>query len=108
MNGTSSETESIIGIDFVEDNGVATLDNAIFEGMPDEALVNLWLLRANIVIVEEIGVGYIDDVIQWGIEDPDLVAALLEEDPEFLSDLQTMLLASGAAALLPIYLIRNI
>lgn len=108
MNGTSSETETIIGIDFVEDNGVATLDNAIFEGMPDEALVNLWLLRANVVTVEEIGVGYIDDIIQWGLEDPDLVAELLEDNPEFISDIQTMVLASGAVALLPIYLIRNL
>ena len=80
------------------------MDNAIFEGMPDEALVNLWLLRANIVTVEEIGVGYIDDVIQWGMEDPDLVAELLEDEPELLTDLQTMTVATGAVALLSFYL----
>ncbi len=84
------------------------MDNAIFEGMPDEALVNLWLLRANIVTVEEIGVGYIDDVIQWGMEDPDLVAELLEDEPELLTDLQTMTVATGAVALLSFYLIREL
>ena len=76
--------------------------------MPDEALVNLWLLRANIVTVEEIGVGYIDDVIQWGMEDPDLVAELLEDEPELLTDLQTMTVATGAVALLSFYLIREL
>lgn len=108
MNGTSSETETIIGIDFVEDNGVTTLDNAIFEGMPDEALVNLWLIRANVVTVEEIGAGYINDIIQWGMEDPDLVAELLEDEPELLTDLQTMTVATGAVALLSFYLIREL
>ena len=76
--------------------------------MPDEALVNLWLIRANVVTVEEIGAGYINDIIQWGMEDPDLVAELLEDEPELLTDLQTMTVATGAVALLSFYLIREL
>lgn len=53
--------------------------------------------------------GYQIERTDWTMEgNCTFAVSNLEDDPEFLSDLQTMLLASGAAALLPIYLIRNI
>lgn len=49
---TSSNTQSVYHIDLVEDNGYTTLDNNLFNGMPENALVTLIVLRANIVKVE--------------------------------------------------------
>lgn len=108
LTGTPNSAGTIIGIDFVDDTGVTTLNNDLFDGMPDEALVNLWLLRANVVDLSHVGDGTIEDLIAMANEDPLLVETLLEENPEFLLLLQEMTLGCGAVAMLPFYLIRNL
>ena len=108
LNGTSAYAGTTIGIDLVDDTGVTTLNNDLFDGMPDEALVNLWLLRANIVDLSHVGDGTIEDLIAMATEDPYLVETLLEENPEFLLLLQEMTVGCGAVAMLPFYLIRNL
>ena len=97
-----------IGIDIVEDNGVTILDNGLFEGMPDEALVNLWLLRANVADLSDIEGGTLEDLIELANDDPYIMETLLEENPEYLLALQAMTLGCGAVAMLPFYLIRTL
>ena len=50
-----TQYEYIRSIDIVEDTGCAVLDNEMFDGMPDGALVTLTLLRGDIVVVETSG-----------------------------------------------------
>lgn len=108
MNGQTINSGTTIGIDIVEDNGVTILNNDLFDGMPDEAFVNLWLLRANIIDLSDVGEGTIEDLIALANEDPNLLETILEDDPEFLLALQDMTFACGAVAMLPFYLIRNL
>lgn len=52
QESTTSSAKPIYNIDLVEDNGYTTLNNDLFQGIPENALVTLILLRANIVRVE--------------------------------------------------------
>ena len=47
-----TQDEYVRSIDIVEDIGCAVLDNEMFDGMPDGALVTLTLLRGDIIVVE--------------------------------------------------------
>ena len=101
----------IIGIDFVgEDNTcVATLDDNLFEGMPDGALVNLWLIRGNIYYLyynEEITLPELVEIASYA--DLDVFARYIQEHPEFMRELRTLTIGSGSVALQPIYLVRNL
>ena len=42
---------SIINVDIVEDTGEAILNTHLFDEMPDEALVNLWLIKGNLLTI---------------------------------------------------------
>ena len=108
LTGASVGSGTTIGIDFVDDTGVTTLNNDLFNGMPDEAFVNLWLLRANIVDVSHVGDGTLENLMAMANEDPSMMETFLEENPEFLLLLQEMTLGCGAVAMLPFYLIRNL
>lgn len=108
MNGPTMNSGNTIGIDLVEDNGVAILNNSLFNGMPDEALVNLWLLRANVADISHVGDGTLENLIEKANEDPELLESLMEENPEYMFALQTMIVGCGAVAVLPFYLIRNL
>lgn len=108
MDGSSANT-SIVNSVIVEDNGLAVLgDENVFMDIPDEALVNIWLVRANVVTIDYGGPITMDDAITIVEEDPMKLNDCLKENPEFIYDLQHTTLVYGAAAHLPIYLIRNI
>lgn len=47
-----TQDEYVRSIDIVEDIGCAVLDNEMFDGMPDGALITLTLLRGDIIVVE--------------------------------------------------------
>lgn len=107
MNGITIDTTIIHHME-VADNGLTTLDDNLFSGMPDEALVNIWLVRENIVTI------YMDDdIIPWdevlkkAEEDPTDLTKLLQNNPEYLYTLQSTSIVYGAIAHLPIYLIRQ-
>ena len=100
LTGASVGSGTTIGIDFVDDTGVTTLNNDLFNGMPDEAFVNLWLLRANIVDVSHVGDGTLENLMAMANEDPSMMETFLEENPEFLLLLQEMTLGCGAVAML--------
>lgn len=82
----------------VEDTGVATLDNQMFDGIPDGAYVTLFLVRANILQVQdeegELHIGEYD----WN--------AIVEACPEV--DHQSTTIALGTAAKLSFVLVRNL
>lgn len=107
MNGQTGQS-SIANIDIVDDTGVAVLNNDLFEGIPDEALINLWLLRANIVEIDYSGDMSLLALLEMTNSEQDLIQTYLEENPEFLSSLQTTIVGTGAIAVLPMYLIRNL
>lgn len=109
----STGHESIIGIDIIDNSSydcVEVLNNALFDGMPDEALVNLWLIRGELLSLtynnEEIT---LDDLIEIANNgDPLIISSWMQENPECLYNLQTLSVGCGAVALQPIYLIRNL
>lgn len=107
MNGQTGQS-AIANIDIVDDTGVTVLNNDLFEGIPDEALVNLWLLRANIVDINYNGDISLLELLEMTNSEPELIQTYLEENPEFLSSLQTTVVGTGAIAVLPMYLIRNL
>lgn len=107
MDG-SSTGETIAHSVEVDDTGSTTLPNEIFEGMPDEALVNLWLVRANIEIVESGQSLTLPDLISVANENPESLRVFMHENPETIIALHEELsLATGAICIMPIYLIRN-
>ena len=108
MTGINNNNTHIAIMDIVDDTGVTTLNNAIFEGMPDEALVNLWFIRGNLIELHYNGDITLLDFLDMANEDPEAARHFLDENPEFLLELQTMSIGHGSVALQPIYLIRTI
>lgn len=98
------DTVSVIGTDLVDDLGGTTLNPEIFDNMPDEALVNLWLIRGNLVSIGEDGNVSLSDFV----ENSEGWSEYLEDNPEFLFQLQTTMFATGAVTMMPMYLIRNL
>ncbi len=107
MNGQTGQGP-LANIDIIDDTGIAILNNDLFDGIPDEALVNVWLLRANIVTIDYEGEITLQELLEMTEGDPDLIQTYLEENPEFLTLLQTTVVGTGAVAVLPMYLIRNL
>ena len=98
------DTISVIGIDLVDDTGGTTLNSEIFDNMPDEALVNLWLIRGNLVSIGEDGNVSLSEFA----ENSEGWSEYLEDNPEFLFQLHTTMFATGAVTMMPMYLIRNL
>lgn len=99
----------IVAGDIFKDTGVAVLDKNLFNDIPDEALVNIWLLRAN--FCRAIPTNQTDDV-------SDFINTIASKSPytenelksleSILRDVQIPMIATGSIALLPIILIRNL
>ena len=107
MNGISIDT-TIINHRETDDDGIVTLDDHIFDGMPDGALVNIWLVRGNIVIIYHEGHPITPGDLLGEIEhDPTELTTLLHENPEVSYQLHSVHLMFGAIAHLPIFLIRK-
>lgn len=108
MNGDTGNGP-IVGIDYiVDDDGDATLNNDLFNGMPNEALVNLWFLRASVVELNYGGDLTLSDFIDLVHDDPMVAQEYLENHPDIMYLLQNMSVGCGAIALLPIYLITDL
>jgi hypothetical protein len=89
----------------VDDTGIAVLDTNLFAGMPDEASVDLWLIRGNINTITGEGEISLGEVLE---SDPDLLEELLAENPELLLQLQPFMLGSGAVTHFSFFLIREL
>ncbi|MCQ2345355.1 MAG: hypothetical protein MJZ82_01125 [Paludibacteraceae bacterium] len=108
LNGVCNTNSTILGIDLVEDIGTTVLDNEIFNDIPDEALVNLWLIRGNIVEFEQNNCTSINDIIDsLAVHQEDYVD-FINNNPDFLLNLLDVIAVNGAIAVLPFYLIREL
>lgn len=78
QENTNPNFTPIYNVDLVEDNGYMTLNDNLFQGIPENAVVTLILLRANIVNVEINGESYHID--------PDLYDSSADGVSEFIAD----------------------
>lgn len=107
MDGTSTNT-TVIHYMETDDDGISTLDDNIFNGMPDGALVNIWLVRENIVTIYEDWTQITPGTILEEIENhPETFTQLIHDNPTATYQFYTTLYVFGAIAHLPIFLIRN-
>ena len=96
----------VVGIDFVDDLGSVVLDDAIFDNIPDGALVYMWLFRFDVATIE--GENNVEYSLRDILGDEDLLEELLEADPEFTFQLRNIFVLNGSVAMLPFFLIRNL
>lgn len=95
INGETENTP-VYNMCLLEDSGVATLDNAMFDNIPDRAYVTMFLVRASILQVRED-----QSLVDMQNYDWD---AIMEAYPEVLC--QTTNVAVGTAAKLSFVLVR--
>lgn len=89
---------AIYNVCLLEDSGVATLDNAMFDNIPDQAYVTMFLIRASILQVQ-------DEEGTISFEDYDW-DAIIDAYPEV--GCQATNVAVGSAAKLSFILIREL
>ncbi len=109
VDGPNSNT-NVVGIDILDDTGVAVLNNQIFDGIPDGAMVNMWLLRGNIVQLleneEELTLEDLLNICESG--DAQTIEEYFAENPELILQLQQTIVASGACACFTFFLVRDL
>lgn len=98
----------IVTGDIVEDNGKTVLRNELFDDIPDEALVNLWLVRANINIVERKDESELFEKLVNEMKVADYEEKQMNEALEIIKNKDLPILVNGSVALLPIILIRTL
>ena len=99
-----AEPVSWANIDIVPDNGLATLSTGLFNKMPDQALVNLWLIRGNLTTQGEKPASTLAMLQKMSESD---VSETLHLNPGMLVDLQPFMLGSGAVTTFSFFLIRD-
>ena len=102
----SSDNAHVVGMDFVDDLGSVVLNDAIFNSIPDGALVYMWLFRFDVATIED--GNNVEYSLQDILSDEDLLEELLDEDPEFTLQLRNIFVLNGSVAMLPFFLIRNL
>ena len=107
MNGVLTNNTIVHSLQ-VEDNGIHVLPASMFEGMPDEALVNLWLIRANIEVLSANTPCSIDDLIEVANRDRNSAVEFMQDHAEDIMMVENLALASGAITVQPIFLIRSL
>ena len=108
MDGVHVDT-TVVHSAMFDDTGTAMLPNSIFDGMPDEALVNIWLIRGRIVTVSYDDTDLTFEDMRTILEDnPTAFDVFITDHPELLMSFQAVSFATGAIALQPIYLIREL
>lgn len=106
MDGASADTTIIHHLE-TKDDGIVTLDDDIFNGMPDGALVNIWLVRENIVMIHLEGEEKTWEEIIKRIEyKPEDLYTFTHNNPEYTYS-YPVYYEFGAIAHLPIFLIKE-
>ena len=95
---------SVANVDIVDDNGLAVLNTELFKDMPNEALVNLWLIRGNLIDIEDGNIS-LTDILNYY---PEELENLLTENPELILQLHPFMFGSGAITNFSFFLIRNL
>ena len=102
---------SIINVDIVEDTGEAILNTHLFDEMPDEALVNLWLIKGNLLTITGVDINSgehnitLEDAAQLP---PEVLDELLSSSSEALLQLQPFMFGTGAVTGFSFFLIREL
>ena len=91
-------------VDIVEDKGITVLKTELFDKIPDEALVNLWLIRGNLVSYGQKGTL---DMNELAKHSQDEIAEQLNRHPEWLLQIQPFILGSGAVTTFSFFLIKE-
>lgn len=99
-----AEPLSYACVDIVDDKGVTTLKTELFEKMPNEALVNLWLIRGNLISIGHENTNGINEITKYS---QDEIAELLSKNPELLLQMQPFMLGAGAVATFSFFLIKE-
>ena len=100
-----AEPTSWANIDIVKDSGLATLNTALFDKMPDKALVNLWLIRGNLLTFGDQDGTFIKHIQELS---PGGIMESLSQQPKQLLDLQPFMLGSAAVSTFSFFLIRDL
>lgn len=100
------QSVSVVGVDVVDDTGLAILDTDIFTDMPDGALVNMWLIRGNLITITGDG----GDVNLQDIQEssPEVLYLLLSQHPELPLQMQPYVFGSAAVTTFSFFLIREL
>ncbi len=108
LQGPDTQT-FITGVDIVDDTGSTTLNNHLFDGIPDGALVTLHLLRGNIVQLVNDGNNLnLSELQELALSDPNLLENYLQENQDLIAQLQNVAFVDGARAYFTMYLVRNL
>lgn len=100
---------SIVSADIVEDNGHTVLRNELFDRIPDEAFVNLYLMRANFGKIDESEIRKeLQEKVLDLLNNPKLANYPKRDIQSIIKDSQLPITVSGSVALLPIILIREL
>lgn len=104
-----TDRSSIITVDVVEDDGVAVLDNDMFEGMPHGALVNLWIMRANLAEPQMSQDTEALNAFIHAIEiNSELGSSFSDKTKHVINSMENPLVVNASIALLPIILIKEL
>lgn len=101
----SPQDISIANVDLVADNGETVLNTDLFQGIPDKALVNLYLIRGNLTTITNDGILTLGEALQLP---PEQFEEILQENPDILLELQPFMLGSGAVSTFSFFLIREL
>lgn len=104
-----SQTINIVAADIVKDNGHTVLRDELFDRIPDEAFVNLWLMRANFGKIDESEIRKeLQEKVMDLLNNPELANYPKRDIQSIIKDSQLPITVSGSIALLPIILIREL
>ena len=102
----SMQDVSVVGVDVVDDTGLATINTDIFADMPDGALVNMWLIRGNLItITGGDGEVYLQDIPECS---PQVLDSLISQHPELPLQMQPYVFGSAAVTTFSFFLIREL
>lgn len=96
--GSNNQEIHVINYELFPDNGVAILSDELFESIPDNALVRLYLVRINILQIQRNGTDFDVDEIDWN--------QIIAEFPELEYNCYTI--ALGSAASFEIILVKEL
>ncbi len=105
-----SQDVFVANVDIVEDSGQAVLNPDLFDNIPNEALVTLWLIRGTAITIHaETANGETEILLRDALNGPpEFFEELVSSNPDILLNLQPFMLGSGAVTAFSFFLIRDL
>lgn len=98
----------VVNGDIVEDNGHTVLRNEIFDNIPNEALVNIWFMRANVITMEDKAPTELYDQLADMVNNSEYSQSQKRDIISTIRNKPLPVTLNGSVALLPIILIREL